>query len=102
MSEFIKKWKDKLDELEEKLNLQSHQVAESFEAQKAKMTSQLSDKIQSLKDTKLDEQTAGLKAKMEALQVQLALGKAESKDAFEAQKKELNKVKAELKALKKD
>ena len=76
---------DKFDEMKKELHSKTHELKQSL----AKA------------ETFSKEKAAILKVKLEELQVQLALGKAEAKEGFEKQKKNImhlvNEIKAELK-----
>ncbi|MCB0843969.1 MAG: hypothetical protein KDE26_12005 [Bacteroidetes bacterium] len=95
MNEYLKKWNDELDDLHVDFSIDQEEVVEKFEKHKSSMREYLVDLA-----NKIDEKAKGLdvkdkadnvKAKIEELQVQLALGKAESQDAYEEQKKNLDK-----------
>lgn len=96
MNELFKNWKSKLDELEGFLDLQEDQLEEAFEKQKANLQSGLGTLKSKVEDLGESDQAKSIKAKMEALQVQLALGRAEGKEAFEAQE---GKIKEGMNAL---
>ncbi len=91
MSNFLDQWKYRLAELEKDLSVKREEIAEAFEKQKEHFA-QLTDKVNNdLKDTFKDnpERTEELQRKLDELKVQFALGKAETRDKFEEQKKKM-------------
>jgi ElaB/YqjD/DUF883 family membrane-anchored ribosome-binding protein len=86
MNKFLEDWLDEFDEFELDLSQDESSLSTYFDEQTTKLSKiaeQLKNKLDSLE---LDEKGKNLKGKVEHLQVQLALGKAESRDAFEEQK----------------
>lgn len=102
-TERAKKKFEKWEGMAQRLNLQLHlgaaEAKEAFETQKKELNGWLNEvKAQLDKTEKISKEKATeLKTKVEALQVQAALGKAETKDEFEKQQKELTKNIEELK-----
>lgn len=92
MDKFLENWTEELDELEIQLDLGEDEATEAFETQKGKFRELIDKSKASLEKLGLDEKASHLKAELEHLQVQLALGKAESKDAFEAQKEKMDQA----------
>lgn len=96
MNKFFEDWQKELDDLEVDLDLGGLSAEEYFEKGKQ----ELKEAVDGLK-ARVDKVNAGekgqnLKAKLEHLQVQLALGKAEGRDAFDEQKGKLEKAIGEL------
>ncbi len=96
MNKFLEDWMAELDELEVDLDMDGMDVSDYFEKGK----NELKEAVDSLK-SKVDklgtgEKAQSLKGKLEHLQLQLALGKAESKDAFEDQKGKLESALHEM------
>lgn len=87
----MKEWRTRLDELKVQLNLGKMDAAEAFEKQKDHMRSFIGQVKEQLdKGTEVaEEQAKNLRSKLEELNVQLHLGKAETVEAFEAQRKKI-------------
>ncbi len=95
---FLKQSTAKLEELQIQSALGKAELEDKFEEIKKEtrdqyhqLKNEISHKLQS------NEELNSLKAKFENLEVQLALGKAETKDLLEEQKKNLNKAFKEVK-----
>jgi hypothetical protein len=88
---WIAEWKTRLEEMQVQFSLGKMDAAEAFEKQKdnlRNLVNMLKDNIE--KSTEMAEETATkVLASLEELQLQLNLGKAEGKDAFEAQRKKI-------------
>lgn len=89
MNKFLKDSLQELDDLEIHLDLPDDAIADFFEAQKESLKGWVENTKEHLQSVELGEEGNKLKAKLEHMQVQLALGKAEGRDAFEAQKEKL-------------
>lgn len=71
------------------LHLEEEEIIHSFENHKDKLRKNIDSFSKSTQD-KLGETAKGLQTRLDELKVQLALGKAESKEAYEEQRKQLN------------
>jgi hypothetical protein len=91
MNKFLQKFDQELEDLEIQLNLGSQEVIDAYERQKEAFKGFVHETRESV-DHMGSEQASKFKGKLEALQVQLALGRAESRDAYEAQKKKLDEA----------
>jgi ribosomal protein L29 len=90
MNKFMQDWVNSLDDLKVELNdLDDNLLADFFEQQKTKSQERLAE-IRETVDSKFGEEANELRAKLDHLKVQLALGKAEGRDAFEEQKGKLD------------
>lgn len=93
MNKYLQDWMKELDDLDIHLKMDTDEVVEAFEKQKSSFQSFVSeskDKLEAkINELDLGEKGTELKTKLEELQVQLALGKAETRDAFEEQRKNL-------------
>lgn len=89
MDKNFEKLANELDEIEVDLDLGEKEAIEAFENQKGKFLAFIDKAKTSLENMGMDEKADKLKAELEHVQVQLALGKAESRDAFEAQKEKM-------------
>lgn len=90
MDNFLKEWVKSLDDLKVELNdLDANLLPGFFEEQKTKAQDSLAE-IREKVDSRFGEEANELRAKMDHLKVQLALGKAEGRDAFEEQKGKLD------------
>lgn len=95
MEEQIKKfaadWQKSIEELKMQFSLGKMDAGDAFEKQKDAMRNMvvnLKEQLDKATDV-AEEKGAELKAKLEELKVQLALGKADGTDAFEMQKKKI-------------
>lgn len=105
LSDTLKKTQQEIEELVVQLALGKAHAADKFEEAKKEMNvrlNELKNEWSELQSLVSNEKLNLLKAKMDELQVQLALGKAEAKDLFEEQKKKifyaLGAVETELKS----
>ena len=90
MDKYLQDWVKSLDDLKVELNdLDEKLLPDFFEEQKAKTQERLTE-IREKVDAKYGDEANELRAKMDHLKVQLALGKAEGRDAFEEQKGKLD------------
>ncbi|MCK5782351.1 MAG: hypothetical protein KAH10_07150 [Flavobacteriales bacterium] len=99
VKEAIENIKVKVDRLRVELNLGSKDARDEFEKQKKNLQSWIAENeldIESLKGLS-DEQARELKIKFEELQVQLALGRAESEENLREQSKKINRSIHEIK-----
>ncbi len=96
--DWMNEWKSKFGEMQEQFASGKVDAVEMFEKQKEQMRSALHT-LKSNVDKATDageEQIKNMKAKMEALQVQLSLGKAEGFDLFKEQKKKIEDAVEEM------
>lgn len=89
MDKHFEKLTEELDDIEIQLDLGEEEAIEAFEKQKGKFGELIAKAKSSLESLGLDEKADKLKGDLEHLQMQLTLGKADSKDAFEVQKEKL-------------
>jgi hypothetical protein len=94
------KWEASATALEAQLQLSREQAIEEFEVRKKRLNETLKEFKSEIVKTKgiADDKKTEIQARFDELQVQLALGKAEARDAFEAQKKEIQHSIAMLEA----
>jgi len=92
----INKWKRKADELKLQLHLGSRELTDKFEEQKKEIARWSEETRHKLSDESSERATA-LKTKLEELEVQAALGRAESKQALEEQRKKMSAALREAK-----
>lgn len=88
---WITEWKTRLEEMQVQFGLGKMEAADAFEKQKENLRHlvvMLKENIDKSTDI-AEENATKLKARLEELQVQLNLGKADSQDAFEAQRKKI-------------
>ncbi|MEO0898330.1 MAG: hypothetical protein AAFY71_18095 [Bacteroidota bacterium] len=91
MDKELAKWQKEIEDLELDLKLEEADVIEAFEQHKHNLTESVNSFTKHAGEM-LGEGSNLLQGKLDELKVQLALGKAESKDAFEEQRKELDKA----------
>lgn len=87
----MNEWRTRFDEMKVQLNLGKMDAADAFEKQKEQLKSfveQAKEKLDQGTEV-AEEQARNLKAKLEELGLQLHLGKAETVEAFEAQRKKI-------------
>jgi hypothetical protein len=86
------KWEASATAIEAQLQLSKEQAIEELEVRKKRLNETLEGfKSEIMKAKGLaDEKKTEIQTRFDELQVQLALGKAEARDAFEAQKKKFN------------
>jgi hypothetical protein len=94
------KWEAGATAIEAQLQLSKEQAIEELEVRKKQLNETLAGfKSEIVKAKGLaDEKKTEIQARFDELQVQLALGKAEARDAFETQKKKIQRSIAELEA----
>jgi hypothetical protein len=92
MNSFLKKWNEELEDLEVNISLGEEEYMEAYETQKANFMAFLDRSAKSIDDLHLEEKAMPIRTKLDELRVQLALGKAESKEAFEKQQKNLTEL----------
>jgi hypothetical protein len=94
----LDKWEASATALEAQLQQSKEQAVEELEVRKKRLNETLEGfKSEILKAKGLaDEKKTEIQTKFDELQVQLALGKAEARDAFEAQKKKIERSIATL------
>lgn len=94
MSNLIDKWKSRIDNLNLQFHLGAAEAADEFENQKKnirKWAAETSVKINKLQESGKSE-LKDLKVKLEELEVQASLGKADAKDVLKRQQKNLSKL----------
>lgn len=101
---FINRLKKATNELEEfrlQAALGKAEARDAYESAKKKFNKYVIDATQKLESSKeiAKEKSIQLKTALEILQVQLALGKADTRDAFEVQRKKITKALNELEEL---
>ena len=87
----VNRWKRKADELKLQLHLGSKDLADRFEEDKKNISAWAAEKKEQLKESS-SEKAEQLKIKLEELELQAALGRAESRDALEEQQKKISKA----------
>ncbi len=95
----LQEWKAQMENLYVQLNTEPGRYSEEFEEQKKNLSEWIEQRKEQLDEMGEigEEKTRHLKQKLEELRVQAALGKAETRDAFKEQQKDLNKRLRELK-----
>jgi hypothetical protein len=91
--EAIQEWKLRAEELQLQLSLGRMEAIDELEKQKSNFKSfinETTNKVNTMAEKINPEIASQLKTKFEEMQVQLALGQAESKEAFEKQKEKIN------------
>ncbi|MEM7373887.1 MAG: hypothetical protein AAF587_35015 [Bacteroidota bacterium] len=93
MDSNLEKWASELDELEIQISLGEEEYVDAFEEQKSKFlqfAESTADAInQQVEKYGVSEKADSLVGKLDELRLQLALGKADSKDAFEEQREKI-------------
>ncbi|MEZ4773868.1 MAG: hypothetical protein R3D00_11855 [Bacteroidia bacterium] len=89
MNQFLEDWSKELDDLELQISLGEEEIVAAYEKQKAAFTEFVNESKAKISEMASNDHVQKLRGKLEALQVQLALGKAESLEAYEEQKKRL-------------
>lgn len=97
MNQFLEDWSKELDDLEVQISLGEEEIVAAYEKQKAAFTEFVNESKAKISDLASNEHVQKLRGKFEALQVQLALGKAESLEAYEEQKNRLGEAIQETK-----
>lgn len=85
---FVNRWKATAEELRLQLHLGSKELNDKFEEQKKEIL-HWSKETQKTLENEASSASEEMRAKLEALEVQAALGKAESKEALQEQRKKL-------------
>jgi hypothetical protein len=91
LKEFANQWRAKFEEMQTQFSLGKMDAGDAFEKQKdtfKKLVLDFKESIDKATDTAKENVTV-LKSKLEDLQVQLSLGKADGTEAFEEQKKKI-------------
>ncbi len=98
IEERLRSWKQKAEELRLQGHLGQKEASDAFEQRKKEMKRWLEERKSDLEELKgsSSEKVEDLKREMEELQVQLALGKAESRDALIEQQKRIETRSNEL------
>jgi len=91
MNRFLKNFDRELDELEVQISLGEKELEDAFEKGKTNFKSFVDEASKTVEGLGNTEAATNLRTKLDELRVQLALGRAEGKDAFEAQKDALDK-----------
>ena len=86
MNRFLKNFDRELDELEVQISLGEKELEDAFEKGKTNFKSFVDEASKTVEGLGNTEAATNLRTKLDELRVQLALGRAEGKDAFEAQK----------------
>lgn len=94
MNRYLEDWHKQLEDLEIHVDLGEEEIIEAFEKQKASFRDFLEKSKESVAELKDEGDSAwqSLQTKLDELQVQLALGKAETRDAYEEQKEKLDQA----------
>jgi hypothetical protein len=100
LKNWMNQWQHRFEDMRVQFSLGKMDAADAFEQQKLHMREAIVNLKSSLdKATDMsEEQLANLRTKMEELQVQLSLGKAEGMDMFYDQKKKIEQLMNEMKA----
>lgn len=98
MKDFVNSWQTRLEEMQMQFSLGKMDASEAFEKQKDQFRSMLVNLKENMeKATDMaEDKAAEMHTKLEELRVQLALGKADGMDAFEAQRKQIELAMHEL------
>jgi len=96
MNKYLENFDRELENLKIQLSMGHDEVADAFEQQKSRFKAYVDDVAESV-DQYESEHAPKLKAKLDELRVQLALGRAESRDALEAQQEKLEETLEEAK-----
>lgn len=88
----LRNWQTKLEELRLQLALGEMDAADEFEKLKQRYHKHFDAFKEKLNDMEQSEMVSGLRTALDELRVQLALGKAETKEAFDEQKAKLKKL----------
>ncbi|MBU3662128.1 MAG: hypothetical protein FGM41_02895 [Bacteroidetes bacterium] len=98
MKDFVNNWQARLEEMQMQFSLGKMDATEAFEKQKDQLRGMLvgmKDNLDKATDM-AEDKTTEMRTKLEELRVQLALGKADGMDAFEAQRKQIELAMHEL------
>ncbi|MEZ4829354.1 MAG: hypothetical protein R3C61_24160 [Bacteroidia bacterium] len=90
MNQYLEDWSKELDDLEVQISLGEDEIVAAYEKQKAAFFEFINESKSKIGEISSDERVQKLKGKLESLQVQLALGKAESMEAYHEQKEKLD------------
>lgn len=93
----LRGWQTKLEELRLQLALGEMDAADEFEELKKRSRKHFDAFKRNLGKVEQSEAVMKLRTTLEELRVQLALGKAETKDAFDKQKAKLKRLMAKVK-----
>jgi hypothetical protein len=91
MNNLFEEWKAKFEELKLQANLGKMDAVEAFETQKSQLKSfvfKIKEQLDNSSDM-AEEQVKNMRSKLDELNLQLHLGKAETKEAFEEQRKKI-------------
>ncbi len=89
MNKFLQDFDNELDDLKIVVDLPTDELTEGFEHRKARFQRFIQEAKATVDKVGDSEAARKLKAHLEELEVQLALGRAETRDAFDEQKKKL-------------
>ena len=87
--ENISFWKQKAEEIRVQLNLGAKDAADKYEEEKKKVRNWIHDTDQKIRENG-DRSLNNLKVKLEELELQASLGRADARDEFEEQRKKFN------------
>ena len=90
MNKFLENFDRELDELQVQISLGEKELGDAFEKGKERFTGFVDETLETVNGLESSETVTNLRTKLDELRVQLALGKAEGRDAFEAQKEALD------------
>jgi hypothetical protein len=101
LDDLLKHWQNRLEELRLQMSLGKMDASDEFEALKKRYRKYFSSFKQKLSEMEpgINELRDELKAVLDELELQLALGKAETKEAFETQKENLRRLMDKAKRL---
>lgn len=97
IDDMLRGWQTKLEELRLQLALGEMDAADEFEELKKRSRKHFDAFKRNLGKVEQSEAVMKLRTTLEELRVQLALGKAETKDAFDKQKAKLKRLMAKVK-----
>jgi cytochrome c556 len=96
LDDMLQNWQTRLEELRLQLALGEMDAADEFEELKKRYRKHFESFRKKLDEMEDSELVTELKTTLEKLRLQLALGRAESKDAFDEQKAKLKRLMARL------
>lgn len=90
MNRFLQDFDNELEDLKIVVDLPGDELTEAFEQRKARFKGFVDEAKATVDEVGESDASQKLRTRLEELQVQLALGRAETRDAFEEQKKKLD------------
>lgn len=90
MNKFLQDFDNELEDLKIVVDLPTDELTDGFEHRKARFQSFIQEAKATVEEVGDSEAARKLKTHLEELEVQLALGRAETRDAFDEQKKKLD------------